>query len=103
MSRSACPSSVPLPTMAPPSTLPARAAPTRAAWSPPSSSPGGWSKRVAPSDMDQVAALPPLREVIARHGLAADKRFGQHFLLDLNLTAKIAREAGAPRAGRHKR
>ncbi|MGP1276545.1 MAG: 16S rRNA (adenine(1518)-N(6)/adenine(1519)-N(6))-dimethyltransferase RsmA [Caulobacterales bacterium] len=35
--------------------------------------------------------LPPLREVIAAHGLAADKRFGQHFLLDLNLTAKIAR------------
>ena len=44
--------------------------------------------------MDAVAALPPLRDVIARHGLAADKRFGQHFLLDLNLTAKIAREAG---------
>jgi 16S rRNA (adenine1518-N6/adenine1519-N6)-dimethyltransferase len=41
-----------------------------------------------------VAALPPLRAVIARHGLAADKRFGQHFLLDLNLTAKIARAAG---------
>ncbi|WP_429912117.1 16S rRNA (adenine(1518)-N(6)/adenine(1519)-N(6))-dimethyltransferase RsmA [Glycocaulis sp.] len=39
--------------------------------------------------------LPPLREVIASHGLAADKRFGQHFLLDLNLTAKIARLCGA--------
>ncbi|MFC4724621.1 16S rRNA (adenine(1518)-N(6)/adenine(1519)-N(6))-dimethyltransferase RsmA [Glycocaulis abyssi] len=38
--------------------------------------------------------LPPLREVIASHGLAADKRFGQHFLLDLNLTAKIARLCG---------
>ena len=38
--------------------------------------------------------LPPLREVIARHGLAADKRFGQHDLLDLNLTAKIARLCG---------
>lgn len=38
--------------------------------------------------------LPPLREVIAAHGLAADKRFGQHFLLDLNLTAKIARLCG---------
>jgi len=38
-----------------------------------------------------VEALPPLREVIARYGLGADKRFGQHFLLDLNLTAKIAR------------
>ena len=41
-----------------------------------------------------VADLPPLREVIARHGLAADKRFGQHFLLDLNMTAKIARLCG---------
>ena len=38
--------------------------------------------------------LPPLRDVIADHGLAADKRLGQHFLLDLNLTAKIARAAG---------
>ncbi|MEQ8404286.1 MAG: 16S rRNA (adenine(1518)-N(6)/adenine(1519)-N(6))-dimethyltransferase RsmA [Oceanicaulis sp.] len=41
-----------------------------------------------------VADLPPLREVIAAHGLAADKRFGQHFLMDLNLTAKIARLCG---------
>lgn len=39
-------------------------------------------------------ALPPLREVIAEHGLNADKRFGQHYLLDLNLTAKIARLCG---------
>ncbi|KAA5805151.1 16S rRNA (adenine(1518)-N(6)/adenine(1519)-N(6))-dimethyltransferase RsmA [Alkalicaulis satelles] len=39
-------------------------------------------------------ALPPLRDVIARHGLGADKRFGQHYLLDLNLTAKIARLCG---------
>jgi len=38
--------------------------------------------------------LPPLREVIARHGLDARKALGQHFLLDLNLTAKIARAAG---------
>ncbi len=38
--------------------------------------------------------LPPLREVIARHGLDARKKFGQHFLLDLNLTARIARTAG---------
>ncbi|MFO1143423.1 MAG: 16S rRNA (adenine(1518)-N(6)/adenine(1519)-N(6))-dimethyltransferase RsmA [Amaricoccus sp.] len=38
--------------------------------------------------------LPPLREVIAAHGLAARKSLGQHFLLDLNLTAKIARRAG---------
>jgi 16S rRNA (adenine1518-N6/adenine1519-N6)-dimethyltransferase len=40
------------------------------------------------------AGLPPLREVIRRHRLSADKRFGQHFLLDLNLTARIARAAG---------
>jgi 16S rRNA (adenine1518-N6/adenine1519-N6)-dimethyltransferase len=38
--------------------------------------------------------LPPLRDVIARHDLAAKKAFGQHFLLDLNLTAKIASFAG---------
>ena len=38
--------------------------------------------------------LPPLREVIARHGLDARKSLGQHFLLDLNLTARIARSAG---------
>lgn len=38
--------------------------------------------------------LPPLREVIARHGLSARKSLGQNFLLDLNLTAKIARNAG---------
>jgi 16S rRNA (adenine1518-N6/adenine1519-N6)-dimethyltransferase len=43
---------------------------------------------------DSVAALPPLREVIARHGLAARKGLGQHFLLDLNLTRRIARAAG---------
>ena len=41
-----------------------------------------------------VAALPPLRETIAKHGLDARKRFGQHFLLDLNLTRRIARAAG---------
>jgi 16S rRNA (adenine1518-N6/adenine1519-N6)-dimethyltransferase len=38
--------------------------------------------------------LPPLREVIAAHGLSARKALGQNFLLDLNLTAKIARLAG---------
>ena len=38
--------------------------------------------------------LPPLREVIRRHGLAAKKSLGQHFLLDLNLTRRIARAAG---------
>jgi 16S rRNA (adenine1518-N6/adenine1519-N6)-dimethyltransferase len=43
--------------------------------------------------MDGVAALPPLRETIAKHELDARKRFGQHFLLDLNLTRRIARAA----------
>ena len=38
--------------------------------------------------------LPPLRDGLAARGLGADKRFGQHFLLDLNLTRKIARLAG---------
>jgi len=38
--------------------------------------------------------LPPLRDVIARHGLNAKKSMGQNFLLDLNLTRKIARLAG---------
>lgn len=38
--------------------------------------------------------LPPLREVIERHGLQAKKALGQNFLLDLNLTGKIARTAG---------
>jgi 16S rRNA (adenine1518-N6/adenine1519-N6)-dimethyltransferase len=40
------------------------------------------------------ASLPPLREVIARHGIAARRRLGQNFLLDLNLTGRIARAAG---------
>lgn len=38
--------------------------------------------------------LPPLREVIARHGLSARKALGQNFLLDLNLTARIAKVSG---------
>jgi 16S rRNA (adenine1518-N6/adenine1519-N6)-dimethyltransferase len=38
--------------------------------------------------------LPPLREVIARHGLRARKSLGQNFILDLNLTSRIARAAG---------
>ncbi|HVM82482.1 MAG TPA: 16S rRNA (adenine(1518)-N(6)/adenine(1519)-N(6))-dimethyltransferase RsmA [Candidatus Binatia bacterium] len=38
--------------------------------------------------------LPPLREVIRRHGLEARRALGQNFLFDLNLTAKIARAAG---------
>lgn len=44
--------------------------------------------------MSGIDALPPLREVIASHGLSARKSLGQNFLLDLNLTAKIARQAG---------
>jgi len=39
--------------------------------------------------------LPALREVIKRHGLGARKSLGQHFLLDMNLTARIVRTAGA--------
>jgi 16S rRNA (adenine1518-N6/adenine1519-N6)-dimethyltransferase len=38
--------------------------------------------------------LPPLREVISTHGLAAKKSLGQNFLFDLNLTRRIARAAG---------
>lgn len=40
-------------------------------------------------------SLPPLRDVIARHDLGARKALGQHFLLDLNITRKIARSADA--------
>ncbi len=44
--------------------------------------------------MSAIDSLPPLREVIATHQLSARKSLGQNFLLDLNLTAKIARQAG---------
>jgi len=44
--------------------------------------------------MSSIDTLPPLRDVIATHGLSARKSLGQNFLLDLNLTAKIARQAG---------
>ncbi len=44
--------------------------------------------------MSAIDTLPPLREVIATHQLSARKSLGQNFLLDLNLTAKIARQAG---------
>jgi 16S rRNA (adenine1518-N6/adenine1519-N6)-dimethyltransferase len=44
--------------------------------------------------MSQIDDLPPLRDVIARHGLAARKSLGQNFLLDLNLTSRIARAGG---------
>jgi len=44
--------------------------------------------------MSALEDLPPLRDVIKRHGLAAKKSLGQNFLLDLNLTGRIARAAG---------
>ncbi|MGV0819322.1 16S rRNA (adenine(1518)-N(6)/adenine(1519)-N(6))-dimethyltransferase RsmA [Martelella sp. AMO21009] len=44
--------------------------------------------------MSQIDDLPPLREVLAAHELDAKKALGQNFLLDLNLTQKIARTAG---------
>lgn len=44
--------------------------------------------------MTAIDDLPPLREVIKRHDLRAKKSLGQNFLLDLNLTARIARAAG---------
>ena len=43
---------------------------------------------------DAPDPLPPLREVIAAHGLSAKKSLGQNFLFDLNLTRRIARAAG---------
>jgi 16S rRNA (adenine1518-N6/adenine1519-N6)-dimethyltransferase len=43
--------------------------------------------------MTQIDDLPPLREVIRRHGLTPKKSLGQNFLFDLNLTARIARAA----------
>jgi len=44
--------------------------------------------------MSTIDSLPPLRQVINDHNLQARKSLGQNFLLDLNLTAKIARQAG---------
>ena len=45
--------------------------------------------------MTAIDDLPPLRDVIRRHDLSARKSLGQNFLLDLNLTARIARAGGA--------
>ncbi|MFH1558793.1 MAG: 16S rRNA (adenine(1518)-N(6)/adenine(1519)-N(6))-dimethyltransferase RsmA [Pseudomonadota bacterium] len=45
--------------------------------------------------MSAIDELPPLRDVIRRHGLSAQKSLGQNFLLDLNLTSRIARGSGA--------
>lgn len=47
-----------------------------------------------------LQTLPPLREALAEHGLMAKKAFGQHFLLDLNITRKIARLADFPPGAR---
>ena len=47
-----------------------------------------------PNAQAPLSDLPPLREVIARYGLDARRALGQHFLLDLNLTRRIARAAG---------
>lgn len=44
--------------------------------------------------MSVIDDLPPLREIIARHGLTPKKSLGQNFLLDLNLTSRIARAGG---------
>ncbi len=44
--------------------------------------------------MSAIDDLPPLRDVIRQHALSARKSLGQNFLLDLNLTARIARAAG---------
>lgn len=49
--------------------------------------------------MIETDGLPPLRDVIARHGLTTNKSLGQHFLLDLNLTGRIARASGNLAAG----
>jgi 16S rRNA (adenine1518-N6/adenine1519-N6)-dimethyltransferase len=44
--------------------------------------------------VSDISSLPPLRDVIKEHDLRAEKKLGQNFLLDLNLTDKIARAAG---------
>lgn len=48
-----------------------------------------------PDNGRKAPSLPPLRSVIARYGLGARRSLGQHFLLDLNLTRRIARAAGS--------
>jgi 16S rRNA (adenine1518-N6/adenine1519-N6)-dimethyltransferase len=52
------------------------------------------TNQTVPGSSAAIDALPPLRDVIAQFGLDAEKRLGQHFLLDLNLTHRIARAAG---------
>jgi 16S rRNA (adenine1518-N6/adenine1519-N6)-dimethyltransferase len=50
-------------------------------------------------DAEALSHLPPLREIIREHGLSARRSLGQNFLLDLNLTGRIARAAGPLEAG----
>src|SRR5262249_28055461 len=100
----ACRSCALRPTTAPPSTSPAPAGPIRRALSRRSR----WRRACRPkpssraprffNEMNADDGLPPLRDVIRRHGLRARKALGQNFLLDLNLTNRIARAAG-PYAG----
>ena len=45
--------------------------------------------------MSKIDDLPPLREVVRKHGLLAKKSLGQNFLFDLNLTSRVARAAGS--------
>ena len=52
------------------------------------------ARMAAAAGMSAIDDLPPLREVIRQHALSARKSLGQNFLLDLNLTARIARAAG---------
>lgn len=51
------------------------------------------------TDVSDIDALPPLRDIIRDHGLRAEKSLGQNFLLDLNLTKKIARAAKSISSG----
>ncbi len=46
------------------------------------------------SDLDAIDALPPIKDILNEHNIRADKKFGQNFLLDINLTKKITRLAG---------
>jgi 16S rRNA (adenine1518-N6/adenine1519-N6)-dimethyltransferase len=55
---------------------------------------GGTTREPQQLSGEPSPTLPPLREVIARHGIAARKSLGQNFILDLNLTRRIARAAG---------
>ncbi len=83
------------PTTARPSTSPDAGSPGSTA-SPPRC---GWRRASPPPDpMSAIDDLPPLRDVIGRHDLMAKKSLGQNFLLDLNLTARIARASARSRA-----